>query len=60
MPKQVQEKDLNVILTVLARFPEGASIEAIRSVLEKKLPRRTVQRRIAHLTEQKRLKVEGR
>lgn len=60
MPKQVQEKALNVILTVLARFPEGASIEAIRSALEKKLPRRTVQRRIALLTEQKRLTVEGR
>lgn len=60
MPKQVQEKDLNVILTALARFSEGASIEAIRSALEKKLPRRTVQRRLALLTEQKRLTVEGR
>lgn len=60
MPKQVSKKDLETILNAVARFPEGASIEDIRGALGRKIPRRTLQRRLALLVEQKRLKVEGR
>jgi hypothetical protein len=45
---------------VVPRFPKGASIEQISSVLEVKPPRRTLQRRLALLVQQKRLTVEGR
>lgn len=60
MPKQVSKKDLETILNAVARFPEGASIEDIRGALGGKIPRRTLQRRLALLVEQNRLKVEGR
>lgn len=60
MPKQVSTKDLEAILNAVARFPEGASIEDVRGALGGKIPRRTLQRRLALLVEQKRLKVEGR
>ncbi len=60
MPKQILKKDLEVILTAVARFPEGASIEAIRGALDKKLPRRTLQRRLALLVRQKKLTIQGR
>lgn len=60
MPKQVSEKDLEAILAAVARFPEGASVEEIGAALDRKLPRRTLQRRLALLIERKRLTVEGR
>ena len=60
MPKQVPEKDLEAILNEVAKFPEGASVEDIRSAVDRKLPRRTLQRRLAWLVEQNRLAVEGR
>jgi hypothetical protein len=60
MPKQVSEKDLEAILTAVARFPEGASVEDIRGNMDPKMPRRTLQRRLALLVKHRRLKVEGR
>jgi Fic family protein len=60
MPKQVPEKDLETILVAIARFPQGASVEEIAGALDRKLPRRTLQRRVALLVVQKRLMVEGR
>lgn len=60
MPKLVPQAELDAVLQVVARFPEGASIEDIGGTLEVKLPRRTLQRRLALLVEQKRLIVEGR
>lgn len=60
MPKLVPQAELDAVLKVVARFPEGASIEDIGGMLEVKLPRRTLQRRLALLVEQKRLTVEGR
>jgi hypothetical protein len=60
MPKQVSEKDLEAILNTAARFPEGASVEEIRGTIDRKLPRRTLQRRLALLVKQRRLKIEGR
>jgi len=60
VPRQISEKELDVVLRAAAKFPEGRSIEDIAAALEEKLPRRTLQRRLALLVERKRLAVEGR
>jgi Fic family protein len=59
VPKKVSQNELDAILQVIPRFPKGASIEQISSVLEVKAPRRTLQRRLALLVQQKRLTVEA-
>jgi len=60
MPKQVSQDELDIVLQAVARFPEGGSLEDISGVVEKTLARRTLQRRLALLVEQKRLTIEGR
>ena len=60
MPKRVSQNEFDAVLQAVARFPEGVSVEHISDVLEVKPPRRTLQRRLALLVEQKRLTVEGR
>ena len=60
MPKQVPKAELDAVLQAVARFPAGASIEDVGKDLDVKLPRRTLQRRLALLVEQKRLTIEGR
>ncbi|OIO08805.1 MAG: cell filamentation protein Fic [Elusimicrobia bacterium CG1_02_63_36] len=60
MPKLVPQTELDAVLQAVAQFSEGGSIEDIGGVLEVKLPRRTLQRRLALLVEQKRLTVGGR
>lgn len=60
MPKQISEQELEPVLRAASKFPDGGSIENIAAALEKKLPRRTLQRRLALLIEQKRLAVNGR
>ncbi len=60
MPKLVPPGELDAVLRAVAGFPEGASIENIKSTLGIELPRRTLQRRLALLVRQKRLTVEGR
>lgn len=57
MPKLVPQAELDAVLQAVARFPEGASIEDIGGAIEVKLPRRTLQRRLALLVEQKRIRV---
>ena len=59
MPKVIPQNELDAIQQAVARFPEGAAIEAITGVMTINLPRRTVQRRLALLVEQKRLTIEG-
>ncbi|WP_319549446.1 Fic family protein [Desulfogranum marinum] len=59
MPKQISQDELENIVKVVATFPGGAGIETIYSTLEGKIPRRTLQRRLALLVEQKRLIKEG-
>jgi hypothetical protein len=60
MPKQVPRQELQAILTMVAGFPEGASLEEIRLALPRGLPHRTLQRRLALLVKQKKLIVQGR
>jgi hypothetical protein len=38
MPKQVAKKDLDAIVTAIARFPERASVEDIHSAIDQRLP----------------------
>ena len=60
MPKQISRDELDVIFEAVSRFPNGASVEVIGKVLENRLPRRTLQRRLARLVGQKRLIIEGK
>lgn len=55
MPKQIPQDELDAILEAVTEFPEGASVEDLSGTLEKKLPRRTLQRRWARLVDQERL-----
>ncbi len=60
MPKKISQNDLENIVKVVGIFPNGAGVEEIYSALEERVPRRTLQRRLALLVEQKRLIKEGR
>ena len=60
MPKLIPENELDAVHEVVARFPEGAAIEEVSGALVIKMSRRTLQRRLALLVEQKRLIVEGK
>ncbi len=60
MPKQIPQDELDAILEAVTQFPEGASVGDLSETLGKKLPRRTLQRRLARLVEQERLAIEGR
>jgi Fic family protein len=60
MPKLIATGELDALLLAVASFPQGASVEEIRGAPDIKLPKRTLQRRLALLVSQKRLTVEGR
>lgn len=60
MPKRIPQDELDAILRAIAQSGEGASVDEIGDRLEKKLPRRTLQYRLAYLVGQGRLVVEGK
>jgi uncharacterized protein len=60
MPRVIPQPELDAICQAVGRFPSGASVEEIAGVLETDMPRRTLQRRLALLVEQKRLVSRGR
>lgn len=60
MPKQISKNDLDMIVKVVSAFPNGGGVEEIHAALEGKVPRRTLQRRLALLVKEKRLVVQGR
>jgi len=60
MPKRIPQKELDVVIEAVAGFSAGAGIEEIQRALGGSVPRRTLQRRLALLVEQKRLTVYGR
>lgn len=60
MPKRIPQNELDAVQEAVARFSEGAAVEEVSGALTIKMPRRTLQRRLALLVEQKRLVVEGR
>lgn len=59
MPRSILEDQLDAILEALGRFPEGASLDQIATALDNPPPRRTLQRRLAALAAQGRLRMEG-
>lgn len=60
MAKLVPPIELDAIIQAVFRFSEGASLEDISREIALKLPRRTLQRRLAQLVEQQRLIITGR
>ena len=60
MPKQIPQNELDAILETVRQFHEGISVKDIGAALGNKLPRRTLQHRLAKLVEEKRLVVEGK
>lgn len=60
MPKQIPDKEFQAIIEIISRSTDGASVEDIESNLDKKLPRRTLQHRLARLIEQKKLVRQGK
>lgn len=59
MPKQIPEKELDAIVAVVAAQPEAVPVSVILRELPPELEKRTLQRRLALLVEQKRLIAEG-
>jgi hypothetical protein len=59
MPKQLAEKELVEILERIGRHPDGIGLESLHNALSSKFSRRTLQRRLALLTEQQRIVAEG-
>ena len=59
MPKTIPKSEFDTILAAVSGFPDGASVEKIRSALDVDIPRRTLQRRLATLVEQDQLMIEG-
>jgi len=59
MPKQFSEPELDAIVEAVRRFPDGARLSDLAGLLPKKLPYRSLQRRLASLVSQKRLLLEG-
>lgn len=59
MPKQIPEEEFDTLIRILGKFPDGASLEHIQNDREVVLSRRTLQRRLARLVEEKRLQIEG-
>jgi hypothetical protein len=60
MARQIPRTELDAILEIVGRFPNGAPFEDIAKRIAPTLPRRTLQRRLAHLVEKKQLILEGR
>ena len=59
MARQIPRTELDAILEIVGRFPNGAPFEDIAKQIAT-LPRRTLQRRLARLVEEKQLILEGR
>ena len=60
MPKRILQNELDAVIQTIAGFPEGAGVEEIKGALGRRMPRRTLQRRLALLVEQKRITIKGR
>ncbi len=60
MPKQISTNELNAIVDAVAKLPNGASVDEIRHQYKPTLPRRTLQRRLTRLVEERRLTRKGR
>ena len=52
-------ESLTLVLRTMHAFPEGASVDQLASAL-RRIPRRTLQRRLAQLIEDGRVRIAGR
>jgi len=60
MPKSKQYTELNAVLYAIYQYPDGLSLEKIRQLLlDRKLSRRTLQRRLAYLVATGQLQMTG-
>lgn len=59
MPKKIPQNELDTILEAVSRFPGGVSIRDLFETLDKKMTRRTLQRRLANLIDQEQLAATG-
>jgi Fic family protein len=60
MPKEIPDAELDAIVAAAAKNTEGTTMDDIAKALPHPPPRRTLQRRLALLVEQKRLIPEGK
>ncbi|WP_413837240.1 Fic family protein [Desulfobacula sp.] len=60
MPKHIPQNELDAVLRAVGQFPEGVSVKDISMVMEQLLPRRTLQRRLGQLVDQKKLVRTGK
>eukprot|EP01037_Dinobryon_pediforme_P043586 gene43586-54725_t len=59
MPKVTPQHELDQLLALITAQPYGLGIDAISETLNGSIPRRTLQRRLAHLVEQGQLRMQG-
>lgn len=59
MPKRIPEQELGAIAAIVASYPDGVQVGAIRDALEFELPPRMLQRRLGLLAEQGKIVVSG-
>ena len=60
MPKIVSSQELDQIVDLIGQYPDGIGMEAISQMAGAHFPRRTLQRRLSALIEQKRIRAEGK
>jgi hypothetical protein len=60
MPKHIPQNELDAVLRAVGQFPEGVSVKDISMVMEQLLPRRTLQRRLGQIVDQKKLVRTGK
>ena len=59
MPKIVSPLELDQIVDLIGQHPDGIGMETLSQIAGANFPRRTLQRRLATLTKQKRVVTEG-
>ncbi len=59
MPFKVPDTEFTEVLNLIARFPNGASVQDLLALPEMTTPKRTLQRRLDHLVSDRKLAPEG-
>ena len=59
MPRIVPHQELDQLVTLISYAPQGTDIDALSQKLEGTVARRTLQRRLAQLVEQERIRMQG-
>lgn len=59
MPKIVSSQEFEQLIDLIAQYPDGIGVEALVEILGSNMPRRTLQRRLATLVVQKRIRPAG-